>query len=216
MADYRSYDPHIVGSSGDDLLTRFTHGDESWPFWAPDLIEAGAGRDTIDGSTGADTIVGGAGDDLITGGVGAPFPGQSDDDVFVYAFERTGSATYEQFRGGDHPSDHANGRAWENYADQAQARGYDAVIGHTEGGHALYGRLVEGAVGYRPLDGHDTITDFDGAGGETLHFTGVGAENEAAFRSHLTFEAGVLYYDDTPLMTLQGVQTFDPAWITVS
>jgi hypothetical protein len=123
------------------------------------------------------------------------------------------STSYEAFRGGGHPSDQASDRAWENYADQAVARGFDTVIGHTAAGRALYGRTLDSAAEYTPLDGHDTLTDFDGAAGDRIRIEGVSADEAETFREHLRYEAGTLYYDDAPLMTLQGVEAFDPGWI---
>lgn len=221
MAFFLTYhSSFLTGGPGNDLIAFGVAvtplpGMTVTELWNHDTIDGGAGNDTIRASLGEDRITGGPGDDLISGGTGNPFPTGPGGDTFVYNIERQPGAggSVALFRNGQHPSERANAQAWENYAKQAAKKGYDAEVGQTEGGHTLWGRLTVGEPTFVPLDGHDTITDFRPETGDRVLFQGVGADGEEAFRLHLSFQGGTLFYDTQPLMTFQGVETFDMGWI---
>lgn len=221
MAFYLSYDRSLIGGGPGDDLIAFARpitpmpGMEVTELWDDDLIDAGAGNDTINASLGEDTIIGGPGDDLISGGTGNPFPTGPGADTFVYNFAAVvpPGAAVAPFRNGRHPNDHANGRAWENYAEHAQKKGFDLVVGETAGGRPLYGKSAS-APDWQPLDGHDTITDFRADTGDRILIQGVADAAEAAFLSRLSFSGETLFYGSTPIITLAGVQSFSTDWVT--
>jgi Ca2+-binding RTX toxin-like protein len=69
---------HIIGSSGDDILTGRNGVD--------DILDGGAGNDILSGLSGNDTLIGGNGNDLLNGGAGADtLQGGSGNDLVDYS-----------------------------------------------------------------------------------------------------------------------------------
>lgn len=185
--------PRTDGSTGDDVLV------------AADAAAA------LFGSTGNDTLVGGSGGDLMYGGEGA--------DLFVVSFVQSRSGgTLELFRNGASPSDRANEKAWSNYAEHARAAGFSEVVGHTAGGRALYGRMVDVDVSYQPLSAVDTIRDFSFLDGDRISIQGVTSLADFIDRVSVTREGdgpyGVttLALEGRTFLTIQTGSQFDPGW----
>lgn len=190
--------PRIDGTSGDDMLV------------------APAGATALFGAQGDDTLIGGDGADLLHGGAGA--------DLFAVGLQQTRTGgTLELFRNGASPSDRASDRAWSNYEDHAFAAGFTEVVGHTAGGRALYGRLVDADVSYDLPPEVDTIRDFNPAEGDQIALVGV-TDLQDVLR-HLTvtrdgdgsgaFGVTTLALAGEPFLKVQTAAAFDAGWFVI-
>tara|TARA_R110002096_G_scaffold426421_1_gene636177 strand:- start:67967 stop:69517 length:1551 start_codon:yes stop_codon:yes gene_type:complete len=133
----------VIGSSGDDILTGSTNGenhlrgnlgddiitggddDDSlygdtnniFSHDGDDIINGGGGDDYIDGSGGNDTLIGGSGADVIYPGPGTDVViGGDGDDVFVVYGDNNNSILEDQFDGGNGDDAFLRGNA--NYSGQ--------------------------------------------------------------------------------------------------
>jgi hypothetical protein len=173
---------------------------------ANDAVFLGGGDDTLDGGQGDDWLNGGSGNDVLIGGPGAD----------TFAFNLFYDLVYdtELFRHGTQPNEHANAKAWENYASQAFERGY-VPMAHPSTGAPMFGKQVLVSQTPRGFEqfGPDTVLDFNPDEGDRIVFPNV--PDGAAFKARLAFDpqSGVLSYDGSPLVKIVSHSDFDLDWV---
>ena len=168
----------ILGTTGDDILTGGTCGDEIYGDDGHDIIDGRDGDDIIYGGNGNDHILGGRGNDIIFGGAGNDviFGEAGNDQIYG------GSGRDRLFGGegddtifGEDGDDLIYGDAGNDYL--SGGTGNDTIYGGTgndviegdEGDDILYGEdgndIIRGGAGDDHIDGgegNDVL--FDGAG----------------------------------------------------
>lgn len=192
----------LAGDSGNQAMMLGDGNDFAVAGAGADILYGNQGTDEMYGNQGADTLFGGKGDDIILGG-------RDDDDL-----------------NGNMGNDFVNGNLGDDTVRGGQ--GNDTVRGG-QGNDVLFGDLGDdelwGDLGNDTLaggdgadkymfasgSGHDTLIDFDPAGGDRIVLTG------GLDYSLRTDEAGnaVIVFSNNDDLTLQGVrrEQFSVDWI---
>lgn len=203
-------DDSIAGDAGDDRVIGGSGADTLFGGLGNDVVNGGTENDHLFGGDGADTMGGASGDDSMLGKAGADRlnGGTGNDSIFGGlgndAIDGGGNA--DLIDGGD-GDDSITGGAGNDVINGGA--GHDLFVSD-EGDDILTGG--EGAEWFYYENenfGHDTITDFDAAGGDLLDLSATGLTRADLTITQVSETTIRIDVPDNRSITLDGVSEFD-------